>query len=300
MKWGEWGAFLLLSLIWGTSFYWIKIGVQDIGPLTLVTLRLLIGTASLYAYVRWRGIPLPTAPRDWALFAVIGLFNVALPFALIAWAEVHIESGVAAVLNSAVPLFALVMSHVWLNDPVERITARSLGGLLVGFAGVVILMSRDLHLEASPLALLGQLAVIGGSACYAGSLIFIRLYLRQHHPNIQGLMQLLLGGLMVAAAIPFLEWPVRLPTQPMTWVAVLWLGLLGSGLAYVFFFGLAASWGPTRISMVTYVVPVFAVIFGVGLLGETADWRLLAGGALILLGVVIVNWRSLRQLFNSA
>lgn len=300
MKWREWGIFLLLSFIWGTSFYWIKIGVQDIGPLTLVTLRMVIGTASLYAYVRWRGIPVPRAPREWALFSVIGLFNVALPFALIAWAEVHIESGVAAVLNSVVPLFALVMSHVWLNDPNERITARSLGGLLVGFAGVVILMGRDLTVNFNPLSLLGQLAVIAGSACYAGSLIFIRLYLRHHHPNIQGLMQLLLGGLITAAAIPFFEWPLSLPSTPLTWGAVLWLGVLGSGLAYVFFFGLADSWGPTRISMVTYVVPVFAVIFGVTLLGETADWRLLVGGALILLGVVIVNWHTVRQLFKSA
>ncbi|MCC7196466.1 MAG: DMT family transporter [Gemmatimonadaceae bacterium] len=299
MQLKQWGAFILLGLIWGTSFVWIKIAVAEISPFTLVAFRLTVAFLGLLVIMRLTGQSFPRDRKTWPAFAVMGLLNTALPFTLISWGETRIASGLASILNGTVPLFIIVIAHFWLHD--EKIALKRLSGLLVGFVGTVILVSRDIGLEGLHGNLWGQLAVIAASASYATAYTFARRYMRGTSPVVQSAMQMLIGGSIMwlsfpaaAAARPVvpLAQPVfSLPALPLTWVAIVWLGLLGSCLAFVLMFYLVNEWGPTRASVVTYIFPIVGLILGLVLLNETLDWRLLGGSALIVAGIGVMNLR---------
>jgi drug/metabolite transporter (DMT)-like permease len=308
MKLKEWGLFILLGLVWGSSFLWIKVGQGEpmpslglvhpdgstaFGPFLLVAFRLLFGLVGMLAVLALRPQSLPRDRRTLLAYAFMGVFNTAVPFVLITWGETLIDSGLASILNGTVPLFTIVIAHFWLND--EKITLPRLAGLLIGFVGVVVLVSRDLRPEGLTGNVWGQLAVIGAAACYAVAITFSRRYLRNQPPVTQTLMVLLIADALLWAATPVAEGPLVWPTSPLAWFAVAWLGLLGSCLAYLMFFSLINAWGPTRASLVTYVFPVIGLGLGILLLNEAADWRLLAGSALVVAGILAVNARTLRQ-----
>lgn len=295
MRLKEWGAFWLLGSIWGSSFLWIKIAVAEIGPATLAAIRLLFGFLGLLAVMRLQRQALPRTTAYLPAYLFMGAFNTALPFVLISWGETRIDSGLAAILNATVPLFTIVIAHFWLSD--ERITATRLAGLLVGFTGVVVLMSRDLGMAGIAHSVWGQLAVLAASASYALAATFTRRHLRGHPPLLQATMVVLFADLFVWLTVAAWERPLHLPALPITWFALAWLGLLGSCAAYLLYFYLINAWGPTRASLVTYVFPVIGLLLGIVFLSETADWRLLAGTALVVAGIAVVN---LRQAFALA
>ncbi len=289
MKAKDWGAFLLLSVVWGSSFLWIKVALDEIGPVTLVAFRLLFGALGLLIVLAMRRPPLPTDRTTWLKLALLGLTNTAIPFVLISWGEQFIDSGVTSILNASVPLFALVMAHFWLAD--ERITWMRAVGLLIGFAGIVVLVSRDLSVESLGQNLPGQIAVLVAAAFYAFSSVFTRRALGSVSPIVQAFVPLVVADLATWAMVPALELPWRGPTLPITWLALAWLGLLGSCVAYLLYFNLIHAIGATRTAMVTYVIPVTGVALGVIFLGEQFDWLLLAATALIVTGIGIVNSR---------
>ena len=287
MRLKEWGAFVLLGLIWGSSFLWIKIAVAETGPFMLVTFRLLFGLAGLLVLLALRRQAVPRDRKVLLAFLFMGFFNTALPFTLITWGETLIDSSLASILNATVPLFTILLAHFWLQD--EKITAPRLAGLAVGFLGTVVLVSRDLGPDALRGSLWGQLAVIAASVSYALGITFSRKHLRGQPPMLQAGMVLLIASGMMAIATPIVERPLNLPDTGLGWFAIAWLGLLGSCAAYMLFFYLINAWGPTRASMVTYVFPVIGLLLGIVFLNEPVDWRLLAGSALIVAGIVVVN-----------
>ncbi len=289
MRLKEWGVFALLGMIWGSSFLWIKIAVAETGPFTLVAFRLLFGLLGMLVVLRVSRQRFPRDRRTLLAFLFMGLFNTALPFVLITWGETRIDSSLASILNGTVPLFTIVIAHFWLRD--EKITAPRLAGLVVGFAGIVVLVSRDLAHASLRGNLLGQFAVIGGAMSYAVAITFSRRYLRNQSPVVQSAMVLLLADAMLWLAAPAVERPLNLPNSPLAWFAILWLGVLGSCVAYMLFYSLINAWGPTRASLVTYVFPVIGLLLGIVFLHESADWRLLAGSALIVGGILVVNVR---------
>ncbi len=289
MRVKEWGAFWLLGAIWGSSFLWIKIAVGEIGPATLAAIRLLFGLMGLLLVMRLQRQPFPRTAAYLPAYLFMGVFNTAIPFIVIPWGETRIDSGLAAILNATVPLFTIVIAHFWLSD--ERITATRLAGLLVGFSGVVVLMSRDLGLEGITRSVWGQLAVLVASVSYALAATFSRRHLRGHPPLLQATMVVLFADILTWLSALGGERPLRLPALPVTWVALAWLGLLGSCAAYLLYFYLLNAWGPTRASLVTYVFPVIGLLLGVVFLNERADWRLLAGAVLVVAGIAVVNFR---------
>jgi drug/metabolite transporter (DMT)-like permease len=289
MRLKEWGAFALLGLIWGSSFLWIKIAVAETGPFLLVTIRLLFGLAGLLVVMALRQQAWPRDRRVLLAFIFMGLFNTALPFTLITWGETLIDSSLASILNGTVPLFTIVIAHFWLQD--EKITVPRLAGLAVGFLGIVLLVSRDLGPDALRGNVWGQLAVIAAAISYAAAITFSRRHLRGQPPVLQSTMVLLFASGMMAIATPVVERPINLPDTGLAWFAIAWLGLLGSCAAYLLFFYLINAWGPTRASLVTYVFPVIGLLLGIVFLNEAADWHLLAGSALIVAGIVVVNLR---------
>jgi drug/metabolite transporter (DMT)-like permease len=229
----------------------------------------------------------------------MGIVNTALPFTLISWGETRIDSALASILNGTVPLFTIVIAHFWLHD--ERITLPRIAGLVVGFIGIVVLVSRDLRPDGLHGNVWGQLAIIAASISYATGITFSRRHLRGQHPVVQPTV-----SLSVAASLMWLSFPLAnvarqftpmgepmftWPALPITWLSIVWLGLLGTCLAYILFFYLINAWGPTRASVVTYVFPVIGLVLGIVFLQEAADWRLLAGSALIVGGIAVVNLR---------
>ena len=286
MKTKDWLAFIGLSLAWGSSFLWIKIAVQEIGPFMLVALRVLFGILGLVVALIIARPSRPADPKLWRNLLILGLTNTAFPFVLISWAEQHIASAVAAVLNSSVPLFTMVIAHFILTD--DRMTRRRVVGLLIGFLGVVVLTVRDLS-GGLQINLVAQGAMILAVLFYAGSSVFARRNTQGASPVIQALVPLLSADIFIWAMVPLVESPVHLPALPITWIALLWLGLIGSCIAYLLYYYLIHAVGPTRATMVTYTFPVVGVALGVLFLHETLDLNLIGGAALIIGSLLIVN-----------
>lgn len=286
MKTKDWLAFVGLSLAWGSSFLWIKYALIEVGPFLLVALRLLIGLAGLAVVVAVRRPAMPRDPKLLRALAVLGLINVAIPFTLISWGEVYIDSAVASILNSTVPLFAAVAAHFTLTD--DKLTGRRMTGLLVGFAGVILLLWRDLSAGVN-VNLLGQGAVLLAAVFYGVAAVYARKKTGGSPPMVTALVQVAAADAMIWLVTPMVEGPLVFPVLPMTWIALLWLGLIGSCLAYLMYFYLVHSIGPSRMAMVTYVFPVVGVTLGVIFLGEMLSWELVAGAALVIGSVAIVN-----------
>ena len=289
MKTKDWVAFIALSLAWGSSFLWIKIALQEIEPFILVALRLLFGILGLLAVVAYNRPNWPDTRRLWVVLAVLGITNTALPFVLISWGEQFIDSAVAAILNSTVPLFTMVIAHRFLQD--DRLPLQRVIGLFVGFFGVVALLLRDLD-GGTQDNLLGQAAVLLAAICYASSSVFARRNAKGVSPLVQAFVPLLVADAAMWGITPLVESPVEFPGLPITWLAIAWLGLVGTCIAYLLYFYLLHSIGPTRTTMVTYVFPLVGVALGVIFLSETLDINLLMGGALVVGSIIIVNWKA--------
>jgi drug/metabolite transporter (DMT)-like permease len=289
VKTKDWLAFILLGAVWGSSFLWIKIAVQEIGPILLVALRLLFGILALLVVVAYSRPKWPRQRRVWINLAMLGLINNALPYALISWGEQYIDSGVAAVLNSTTPLFTMIVAHIFLTD--DRMTRQRVLSLLMGFAGIVALFSRDLF-SGPRGSLLGQMAVLLASISYAFASVFARRTTKDVSLVIRALVPLLGADLLMWTLVPVFESPVSLPQLPLTWFSIVWLGVLGVAVAFLLYFYLLHSVGPTRTVLVTYIFPLVGVALGVIFLNERLDWQLLAGTMLIIASVVMVNTRS--------
>ena len=294
MKSKHWFVFILLGAIWSSSFMWIKIAVQEVGPITLVAFRVLFGLLFGILVIFIQRVQLPRSFKEWSPLLLLGITNVAIPFFLISWGEQSIDSAVAAILDATVPLFTILIAHYLLHD--DKITLLKLLGLLIGFAGVIILMSKDIGSSFG--SLLGQLAVILASAFYAGSAVFARKTTEDTPGILRSAGPLVSATVVMWLATFFVESPVEIPHLGITWVALLFLGILGSGLAFVLAYYLIHEIGPTRTSMVTYLFPLGGVILGVAFLNEELSWQLLLGAALIIVSLVVANWQPVKALTN--
>jgi drug/metabolite transporter (DMT)-like permease len=288
----HWFVFLLLGAIWSSSFMWIKIAVQEVGPLTLVAFRTLFGLLFGIAVILVQRVKLPRSFKEWTPVLILGVTNVAIPFFLISWGEQSIDSAVAAILDATVPLFTILIAHYLLHD--DKMTVPKVLGLLMGFAGVVILMSKDIGASSFG-SVLGQLAVVLACAFYAGS----NVYARRTTENTPGILRsagpLLSATVVMWLATPLLESPIKIPHLGITWIALLFLGILGSGLAFVLSYYLIHEIGPTRSSMVTYLFPLGGVLLGVAFLHEKLSWQVFVGGVLVILSLVIANMQPRKQ-----
>ena len=293
-----WAGFGTLALIWGSSFLFIRIGVAQLPPFQLVFIRTAIAAIGLNVVVLMRGKRLPTDRRGIGDLLFLGIVNTVFPFALITWGETHIESGLASVLQGTAALFTLVVAHFAFAD--ERITLRKILGLLIGFLGVVVLASRSTGRAISnadaTVHLLGQLAIVAASLCYAigGS------YGRKAMQTRLDPIVVAAGAMTVAAvitgiityALPLTGGPAPVALtqlEPRVLGAILTLGLLNTFVAYLIFYSLVAALGAARASMITYVIPVVGLVLGATFLSEQVDARLIIGAGMILGSIGIVN-----------
>jgi drug/metabolite transporter (DMT)-like permease len=283
----NWVLFLALGLMWGTSYLFIKIGVETLPTFTLVAYRLGIGLVFLVTVVAIAREQLPREPRMYFHLLVMSIVNIALPFALITSAEQSVDSALAAILNGAVPLFVIVIAALFLHD--EPITVNRLVGLLVGYAGVVLLVGRSLGAGGTDSAMSGELALIGSTLSYGIGAVYARRNVRGLRPMIPALFQVGFAFVITSAIALLTERPFDVQWTGRSLFAILWLGLLGSGLAYLCFFRLLQAWGATRTSLVAYQLPIVGIVAGALVLGEVVDAWVLAGTALVIGGVALVN-----------
>lgn len=296
-----WIGFWLLALIWGSSYLFIRIGVEQVPPFQLVFIRTGIAAVGLTTVVYLRGKRLPTDWRSIGDLLFLGIVNTVFPFALITWGETRIESGLASVLQATSALFSLVVAHFVFVD--ERITWRKVAGLSAGFLGVVVLASRSTGQTTVGITpamhLLGQMAIVVSSLCYAVGGVYGRKAMQSRlEPIVTAAGAMLVAAVttgILASLSPMLGGPAPVAISeftPRVLGAVVTLGFVNTFTAYLIFYSLIAALGAARTSMVTYVLPVVGLALGAIFLGEQIDLRLLVGAILILGSIGIVNLKA--------
>ncbi|HXS71963.1 MAG TPA: DMT family transporter [Patescibacteria group bacterium] len=291
----EWLTFLSLGFMWGSSYLFIKLAVDSFGTFTLISLRLLIGAAFLWTVFRLSRTALPRDRRAYGHLLVMAIINITIPFALITWAEQSVDSALAAILNSTVPLFVLVIAPAFLPD--EPIRVNGLVGLAVGFLGVVLIVSPGLVGTAGTVP--GMVALLGASVSYACGNVYARRNVRGLAPMIPAVFQVTFALVIVGILALVLErpWETARP-DAQAWFSVIWLGILGSGTAYLAYFRLLSKWGATRTALVAYLLPIVGIVLGALVLQEPIGPALIVGTALVTAGVALVNGRwGRRRLF---
>lgn len=278
---------LFLASLWGPSFLFIKVAVEDIPPLTLVVGRVGIAAILLYLILRFQGRNLPKFGPLWRHFAVMALVQNALPFALFNWGEQHIDSALAAILNGTTPLFTILLAHIFVSD--DRITPAKMVGVLVGFSGLMLLIAPSL-VGGVQATTWGLIAVTIAAFSYGIAIVYSRLYLRGTPPLVAPTAQLGLAAFYMLPLALIFEQPLQMSAP--SWAAggsLFALAVFGTALAFVVFYHIIERVSATYTSMVTYLVPIFGVVLGVLILSEQLHWTAYAGCALILIGVMIVN-----------
>jgi drug/metabolite transporter (DMT)-like permease len=290
MSAAEWATVFGLSLIWGGSFFFNKILLSAFEPLTIVLGRAGIAAMALLLAIHLAGGRLPRAWAAWRVFIGMSVLNNLVPFALILWGQKHIASGLAAILNATTPLFAAVLAHVLAG---ERLTAHRLAGVLIGLAGVAVMMGPDLVAEGLGGNVLAQLAVLAAALSYGlASLYGLRLAALSIPPQSAAAGQLTITTVVVLPLALLIDrpWTLAMPGWEV-WAALAGLALLSTAFAYVIFFRLLSGAGGVNASLVTLLVPMSALLLGTLVLGEVFTLRQAAGMAVILLGLAVTDGR---------
>ena len=292
----DWLLLLILSVLWGGSFYFAKIAVLEIPPLTLALGRVGIATAALVIFARVIATPFPRDATTWCHLTVMAALNNVVPFTLIFWGQIHISVGLASILNATSPLFGVLVAHLMTQD--DRLSIGRVVGLIAGFAGVVVLIGPDLVTEFGA-NVLAELACLAASFSYAVGAVFSRR-VRGVSPVAVATGQLAMSTVILLPIALLFDRPgsVLVASRAAIWGMVA-LALLSSALAYLIYFRIIARAGATNALIVTFLLPVSAILLGMMLLDETLDARQIAGMAAIFVGVAAIDGRPARFLSRS-
>ena len=286
-------VWLVLCGIWGSTWLFIKLGLADLPPFTFASIRFIIASAIVFSIIRIRGIELPRARSDWLLLAVTGILSFGFNYGLVFWGEQYITSGLAALLQATTPAFGLVFAHF--NLPGERLSWTKIGGVVLGVFGVAVVFSNQLAV-AGRQALAGCVALLLSSIFVAYSNVLVKKHGKKLNPAIMTAGQMLFGLLLLLAASVTLEGnPLRYHWTAMAIIALLYLAIVGSVIAFLLYYWLILNMDVTKSMLIALVTPVVAVILGMIVLNEEFGWRTLAGGAMIMLGIAFIVIRKNRQ-----
>jgi drug/metabolite transporter (DMT)-like permease len=286
----EWGLLGALAILWSGVFFLTKLALADMRPFTVVTLRLGIAALILHAAVRATGTRMPTSLRAWCAFAGMGALNNFIPFCLIAYGQTQIGSGLAAILNATTPLFTVLLAQFWTHD--ERLTRNRLGGVLLGVAGVVVMIGPS-ALAGLTTNVAGQLGILGAAVAYACAGIFGRRF-RALPAMVTATGQVTTGALMVAPLALWFDhpWAQKLPGLTAL-AAITAAAVCCTALAYALYFRILATAGATNLLLVTLLMPIGALWLGITLLHEHLHAAEVGGMVLIGLGLLAIDGRVL-------
>ena len=292
MNRGDWLTLLALAAIWGGAFFFISVAVREVAPLTYVWARLSIAAMALWLFLWWRGTSVGLPRSVWGAIIVLTLFNNVIPFILFGWGQTQIASGLAAILNATTPIWGVVVAHLFTRD--ERMTPRKIGGVLIGFAGVAVLIGPAL-LGSLGKNVLAQLACVTASLCYALAGVWARRFkAMQLSPMAVSTGQLTAGAavMLPLALLVDRPWGATMPSFGAI-ASIVALALVCTSFAYVLYFRLIDSAGATNALLVTLLVPPVAILLGALFLGELIRPRDMAGMALIAVGLAAIDGRIL-------
>ncbi len=293
----DWGRILLLAVVWGGSYFFVAIALADLHPFVIVFGRVAIGAAALLVVVRLSGMRLPVEPSWWAPLAVMSLLNNVIPWILIVWGQTEIASGLAAIFNATTPLSTVVIAHYLTPD--EKLTAGKVAGIALGIAGVAVLIGPGV-LTGLGTAVLAQIAVLLASVSYAFSGVFARRF-HDRPVNVAAAGQMVCSTIFMTPLVLIFAppWTQGPPGWPAV-AAVVCLGLFSTALGYLLVFRILRSAGATNFSLVTFLMPVTAILLGALFLGERLSPAALLGMALIGSGLAAIDGRPAAALLRLA
>ena len=279
----NWSLLFALVAMWGSAYMFMKLGLATVAPATLVASRLVLGALVLYAVMRWRGLVLPPLGPRWLPLVALAILGNCLPFFLIAWGQQFIDSALAGILISIMPLATMVLAHFFVAG--ERVTGARAAGFIVGFGGVIVLMGPA-ALTGLGTQALAQAAVLGGALCYAGNSVLARRTVAGDFLVASTAVLIVASVLMVPIAL-WLDHPWTTEPSAASLAAIVWLGIGPTALATILYFRLIAAAGPTFMAIVNYLSPIVALLAGIALMGERPGTAAVAGLLLILLGIAV-------------
>lgn len=292
-----WAEMLLLAMIWGASFVSIRIALDEVGPMWAVAHRVGWAMLALWGAVFLMGLPVPRGLRVWGAFLGMGLLNNVIPFGLMAWGQLHIESGLTSILNASTALFGVLAAAIFFAD--ERITLRKAVGVGLGFAGVSTAIGLD-NLTQFDLRSLAQLAVIGGTISYALASVWGRKMLSGLPPQVAAAGMVTASTLIMLPLAWVIEGPPSMDLAPRTMVAIGYYALIATAGAYLLYYRVLAMAGSGNLMLVTLLIAPFAIVLGAVLLGEALHPEAYVGFALLALGLMILDGRIWRLRKGSA
>ncbi len=290
MTLGTWALLIALSLVWGGSFFFQSVALRELPTFTIVVARVGLAALTLLIVMKALGIRMPSSGRVWAAFFGMGFLNNVIPFTLIVWGQTSIASGLASILNATTPLFTVLVAHVLTND--EKLTRRKVIGVAFGFAGVAIMLGTDLLGDLGT-SELGQLAVLGAALTYAFAGIFGRRFKALGVPPVAvATGQVTASSVMLIPLMLLVDKPWTLPAPGFeTILALIGLATISTALAYFLYFRILELAGATNLLLVTFLIPVSAIILGIMVLGETLLPKHFLGMIVISLGLIVIDGR---------
>lgn len=286
-------VWLLLCCIWGSTWLFIKLGLRDLPPLTFAGIRFVIASIILWSLIAVRRIPLPNKKRDWALLAFTGVLSFSLNYGLVFWGEQYISSGLAALLQSTLPAFGLIIAHFYL--PGERMTLPRIAGVLLGVLGVGVIFSNQLQMSG-PRALWGSAALVLSAFCAAYANVLVKRYGLNLQPSVLAAGQMLFGLVpLLLIGIPLEGNPLKYHWTPVAVFSLFYLAIVGTVIAFVLYYWLMHNMDVTKTMLIALVTPVTAVILGMLVLKEEMHWRTLIGGAMIISGIGLIVAQRIRK-----
>jgi drug/metabolite transporter (DMT)-like permease len=288
-------VWLLLSLIWGSTWLFIKLGLQDLPPFTFAGVRFVVAASVLLCVIAIRRVPLPRARRDWLLIALTGVMAFTINYGLLFWGEQRTSSGLAAILQTIIPAFGLVIAHYYLPD--ERITLWKVCGIALGIGGVALIFSDQASVEGGRSALMGSAAIVIGAFCVAYSNVLVKARARHIEPAALAAGQMIFGLVPLLVAGVALEGnPFAFRWTPLAVMSLLYLALVGSAAAFLLYYWLVRNMDVTKTMLISLVTPPIAVFLGWLVLGEGLTWRTAAGALCIMSGIGLIVMRKKKEL----
>jgi drug/metabolite transporter (DMT)-like permease len=290
----DWAILLFLSVLWGGSFFFIEIALKTVQPLTLVLIRVALAAAMLWVFLWWRRERLPMPPGAATAYLVLALLNNAIPFVMFAWAQEEITGGLASILNATTPIWGVLVAHLFTAD--EKANPNKVIGVLLGFAGVAVLIGPG-FLGQLGKGLWAQLACLAATLCYALAGVWARRFRRMGiEPTAVATGQLTAASIVMLPLVLLFEppWLAAAPSA-QAWLSLAALALFCTSLAYILYFRLLASAGATNSLLVTFLIPITAILLGALFLGEHMELRSFAGMALIAAGLAAIDGRLFRR-----
>ncbi|ASJ75312.1 DMT family transporter [Granulosicoccus antarcticus] len=290
----NWLMLLVLSLLWGGSFFFVGVAVSALPPLSIVFLRVAMAALILWLVVILLRVPLPGSRSGWLALLVMGVLNNVIPFSLIVWGQTQIDSGLASILNATTPLFGVVLAGLLLSD--ERMTRLKVTGVVIGFIGTVWMIGPG-ALQGLGGDTLAQLAIMGAAISYGFASVFGRRFKRmQIDPVMAATGQVTLSAVILLPLVLIVDQPWTLESPPMSvWFSMAALAVFSTALAYILYFRILASAGASNLLLVTFLVPVSAIFLGYFFLDERLATSHFIGMALIGLGLSAIDGRLWRR-----